>query len=144
MPKKHRRRKTRKKRGAGCNCEKNERDIKVLYNLVNLLPSVASYAAAHPSSSTYRGGRRKRRRKTRRKRIKVRPGYCAFLVRKKQCKERAVEGEWLCEKHGSRCYGRGGKIKKSCRLRSRYILNRLYPKKSRRRRRRRRRRTRRR
>ena len=128
----------RKKRGAGCNCEKNERDIKVLYNLVNLLPSVASYAAAHPSSSTYRGGRRKRRRKTRRKRIEVRPGYCAFLVRKKQCKERAVEGEWLCEKHGSRCYGRRG-IKKSCLSRSRYILNRLYPKKSRRRRRRRRR-----
>lgn len=77
--------------------------------------------------------RKRRKSRRRRKRIEVRPGYCAFLVRKKQCKERAVEGEWLCEKHGSRCYGRRGKIKKSCRLRSRYILNRLYPKKSRRR-----------
>ena len=83
------------------------------------------------------GGRRKkrksRRRKRRRKRrIKLRLGYCAYLVRNKQCEKRAVEGEHFCDKHGARCYNKGG-VKKSCRVR--WCWPQLYRKSRRRRRR---------
>ena len=66
----------------------------------------------------------KKRKRTRRKRIKPRLGYCAYLVRKKQCEKMTVPGEHFCDKHGARCYGRGrnfGKIKKSCLSRSIFL-----------------------